>query len=350
MGKEKEKDHKESPTPALRISRVTLNFVGFPSHKSSESPSRRVIAEIPTNAKYTLIDLVLFAKRDQLADDEGVDSDRCCFYTADFAAIPTYASIGVLRDGESIVVAYNGSSDGGGGEKKKDKKKEKEKKKEKSKGSGSEAESGSDESVTIIVKKHHDKHSKHGSSKAKDSDDDGKHKKKKGSDDEKDHKHHGSSKKKGSDDEKDHKHHGSSKKKGSDDEEDDRKEKKGSHSRSGSGKKEEKKKHYDSDGSDAKPKHRTSHHKKIESSEESLLVEKKERRHSSHRDDDDDSRSLSKHKSKAIESDMPWELNYSRGASPKPRKSFSGGGDGLYSLSSPRAKSPSFSRTRNYDF
>ncbi|KAJ3067369.1 hypothetical protein HDU98_009392 [Podochytrium sp. JEL0797] len=309
MGKEKEKDHKDTPAP--RISRVTLNFVGFPSVKtSSESPSRRVIAEIPTNAKYSLIDLVLFAKRDQLADDEGVDSDKCCFYTADFAAIPSYASIGVLRDGESLVVAYNGNVDREGSDdeedrkkdKKKDKKKEKsskDKKKSKSKGSGSEEDSGSDsESVVVVIKKH-DKHShsRHGSSKPKDSDDEKSHKrssskkKDKDSDDEKGHRRSSSKKKdKGSDDEKEHKRK-SSKKKGSDDEEDDRKDKKG-HSRSGSAKKDDKhkSKHYDSDASDAKPKRRGSHKKTEMSSEESLVEEKKERRHSksrSARDDDD---------------------------------------------------------------
>ncbi|KAI8608866.1 hypothetical protein BC830DRAFT_908414, partial [Chytriomyces sp. MP71] len=171
MGKdEKEKKDKEPQ----RITRVTLNFVGFPA-KGQECPSRRVVAEVPQNTKYTLVDLVLFAKRDQLEGDEGIQADQCVFYASDFAALAAYSSVGVLRDGESLVVACNpGGGIGAGSDSEEDKHKKKDKKKEKG-GHGKEDkkdkkkdkkkhESGSDEdsdeSITVVIEKH--KHSRHG--------------------------------------------------------------------------------------------------------------------------------------------------------------------------------------------
>ncbi|KAJ3060100.1 hypothetical protein HDU98_003885 [Podochytrium sp. JEL0797] len=291
---------KPKPTSTPRIARVTLNFVGFPSPTttSSESPSRRVIVELPTTSKSSLIDLIHFAKRDHLADDSGVDIDKCCFYTSDFATIPNYASISILRDGESLIVAYNGNTDretssssstsSSDNDRKNHKKSAKDKKKSKSKETDSEEDTESDsESVVVVIKR---SHSRHGSKKPNSSVDEKSHKRSSSkhrdedSDGEKGHRSSSSKKKdKGNDDEKEHKRK-SSKKKGSDDEEDDRKDKKG-HSRSGSAKKNDKhkSKHYDSDASDAKPKRRGSH-KKIElSSEESLVEEKRERRHSKSR-------------------------------------------------------------------
>ncbi|KAJ3416396.1 hypothetical protein HDV05_001964 [Chytridiales sp. JEL 0842] len=103
------------------VPRVTLNFVGFPastsSRSSAEAPSRRVISEIPELSRssrntITIQDLVLLAKRDQLYEDDGVDPARCVFYTSDFAAIPKNSPVGVLRDGESVIVAYGGKGRG----------------------------------------------------------------------------------------------------------------------------------------------------------------------------------------------------------------------------------------------
>ncbi|KAJ3382522.1 hypothetical protein HDU84_004238 [Entophlyctis sp. JEL0112] len=401
----KDKDEKSSNAPPTRISRVTLNFVGFPAPNSksssgSESPSRRVIAEIPANTKYTLLDLVLFAKRDQLAEDEAVDAERCVFYTSDFAAIPSYSSVGVLRDGEALVVAFNGNSfrdsrsdseddkkhrkadkkDKGHGkerDKNREKGKEKHGKKDKEKGrkdkkdrDASSSDSGSESEDIVVVVKKHDKHSRQSSKhRGSGSDSDTKSKKT-------EHRRSSSKKKDASDDEDKHsRRKSSSRKKGSDEEDD-----KSRHSRSASASKKKDKKSYDSDASDSKSRGRkSSAHKKPETSEESL-VEKRERRHSKSRRDDDEGeikhesiglrcssrnsdkqdRSISKNRSKGFDSDLPWEMSYSSPsmfdttdiqseltpivgtASPKPRKSI-GGNEGL-GLFPSRAKSPSYSR------
>ncbi|KAJ3346632.1 hypothetical protein HDU83_002836 [Entophlyctis luteolus] len=383
----KDKDEKSSNAPPTRISRVTLNFVGFPAPNSksssgSESPSRRVIAEIPANTKYTLLDLVLFAKRDQLAEDEAVDAERCVFYTSDFAAIPSYSSVGVLRDGEALVVAFNGNSfrdsrsdseddkkhrkadkkDKGHGkerDKNREKGKEKHGKKDKEKGrkdkkdrDASSSDSGSESEDIVVVVKKHDKHSRQSSKhRGSGSDSDTKSKKT-------EHRRSSSKKKDASDDEDKHsRRKSSSRKKGSDEEDD-----KSRHSRSASASKKKDKKSYDSDASDSKSRGRkSSAHKKPETSEESL-VEKRERRHSKSRRDDDEGeikhesiglrcssrnsdkqdRSISKNRSKGFDSDLPWEMSYSSPsmfdttdiqseltpivgtASPKPRKSIGG--------------------------
>ncbi|KAJ3211216.1 hypothetical protein HDU82_006450 [Entophlyctis luteolus] len=352
----KDKDEKSSNAPPTRISRVTLNFVGFPAPNSksssgSESPSRRVIAEIPANTKYTLLDLVLFAKRDQLAEDEAVDAERCVFYTSDFAAIPSYSSVGVLRDGEALVVAFNGNSfrdsrsdseddkkhrkadkkDKGHGkerDKNREKGKEKHGKKDKEKGrkdkkdrDASSSDSGSESEDIVVVVKKHDKHSRQSSKhRGSGSDSDTKSKKT-------EHRRSSSKKKDASDDEDKHsRRKSSSRKKGSDEEDD-----KSRHSRSASASKKKDKKSYDSDASDSKSRGRkSSAHKKPETSEESL-VEKRERRHSKSRRDDDEGeikhesiglrcssrnsdkqdRSISKNRSKGFDSDLPWEMSYS---------------------------------------
>ncbi|KAJ3333514.1 E2-like enzyme [Blyttiomyces sp. JEL0837] len=115
--------------PPYGVPRVSLNFVGFPpsstTHSSAEAPSRRVITELPDitkNRGVTIFDLLLAAKRDHLGDDDGIDPAKCTFYTSDFAAIPRTTSVGVLRDGEPVIVAYFGGS--GGKDKGRDKERE----------------------------------------------------------------------------------------------------------------------------------------------------------------------------------------------------------------------------------
>ncbi|KAJ1549269.1 Arabinose-proton symporter (Arabinose transporter), partial [Cladochytrium tenue] len=111
--------------PPFGVPRVSLNFVGFPpssnSHNSqkAEAPSRRVIAELPDVSKargYTISDLLQQVKRDHLCDDDGIDPYKCTFYTSDFAAIAGNTSVGVLRDGEPVIVAYYGGGGKGGKE------------------------------------------------------------------------------------------------------------------------------------------------------------------------------------------------------------------------------------------
>ncbi|KAJ3193953.1 hypothetical protein HK101_003752 [Irineochytrium annulatum] len=98
------------------VPRVTLNFVGFPGAPNShghEAPSRKVMAELPdpmskSSRILTVHDLVILAKRDYLHDDAGIDPSRATVYTSEFAAIPRHSSVGLLRDGESLVVAFFG--------------------------------------------------------------------------------------------------------------------------------------------------------------------------------------------------------------------------------------------------
>ncbi|KAJ3181022.1 hypothetical protein HK101_009927 [Irineochytrium annulatum] len=102
--------------------RVTLFFLGFPAHpprfgtsrECPDSPSRVVVATLPdplshTTRILTVHDLVVMAKREHLRDDDGVDPARVAVYNGaggDFAAIARDVSMGVLRDGDALIVAY----------------------------------------------------------------------------------------------------------------------------------------------------------------------------------------------------------------------------------------------------
>ncbi|KAI8835500.1 hypothetical protein BC829DRAFT_61536 [Chytridium lagenaria] len=109
--------------PYAPIPRVTLNFLGFPPgptspNPSQEAPSRRVIAELPdpmskSSRILTISDLVVVAKRDQLAEDTGVDPSKCVIYDSAFAAISKNSSVNILRDGEALIVAYYGGKSKG---------------------------------------------------------------------------------------------------------------------------------------------------------------------------------------------------------------------------------------------
>ncbi|KAJ3412314.1 hypothetical protein HDV05_000972 [Chytridiales sp. JEL 0842] len=105
-------------------SRVTLHFVGFPISNAvrrpdSDAPHRKVITDLPestgksSRSLPTIQDLLYDAKKEHLADDDAVDPEQCIVYTSDFAALPLNASVGVLRDGESIIVAKYTGKDGG---------------------------------------------------------------------------------------------------------------------------------------------------------------------------------------------------------------------------------------------
>ncbi|RKO88206.1 hypothetical protein BDK51DRAFT_32211 [Blyttiomyces helicus] len=109
------------PTPWTPIPRVTLNFVGFPvagvgsgTSADAPAPARRVVAELPgpdpAGRSPTLADFLDLCKRGPLADDAGIDVAACVVYTADWAVLGRKSSVGLLRDGEALIIAFNGGS------------------------------------------------------------------------------------------------------------------------------------------------------------------------------------------------------------------------------------------------
>ncbi|KAJ1567415.1 hypothetical protein HK096_009932 [Nowakowskiella sp. JEL0078] len=102
------------------IPRVTLNFVGFPSpgmNIDPKSPSlppapvRRIIAELPGKSNSaTITDYLQTVKKDHLSNDIYLDISKVAIYTSDFAILPKNSPVGILRDGDMVIIAFHGGS------------------------------------------------------------------------------------------------------------------------------------------------------------------------------------------------------------------------------------------------
>ncbi|KAJ3091114.1 Ca(2+)-dependent cysteine protease [Quaeritorhiza haematococci] len=113
-------------TPPQVIPRVTVIFLGFPpsapqQQKSEVGPARKIICEITPNtasassANRTITDILREARDRYFVDDAGINNkdvalSRAGVYTGppDFALLPRHCPVGVLRDGDVIVVVNGG--------------------------------------------------------------------------------------------------------------------------------------------------------------------------------------------------------------------------------------------------
>lgn len=105
--------------PWTPIPRVTFNFLGFPSGPSNHgqlapAPSRRVVLDLPDNQKVkgpavnTINDLLNYVKQDPtLVNDSFVETSGAVVYNSDYVPLARNAPVGILRDGDTLVVAWH---------------------------------------------------------------------------------------------------------------------------------------------------------------------------------------------------------------------------------------------------
>jgi hypothetical protein len=107
--------------------------LGFPQSpttndaSSTATPSRRVVIELPANSTESTIsrfgqktsesittieDILKHVKNDpSLIEDSFINIYKCAVYTSDFVPLSLSAPIGILRDGENLIVTYHGGAD-----------------------------------------------------------------------------------------------------------------------------------------------------------------------------------------------------------------------------------------------
>ncbi|KAJ1567746.1 hypothetical protein HK096_008841 [Nowakowskiella sp. JEL0078] len=102
------------------IPRAVLTFVGFPSPGTTLDPTssdlppapvRRVLAELPGKPNsMTVLDYLQTVKKDHLSNDAYLDISKVAIYSSDFAVLPRNSPVGILRDGDMIIIAFHGGS------------------------------------------------------------------------------------------------------------------------------------------------------------------------------------------------------------------------------------------------
>lgn len=105
--------------PFSPIPRITINFLGFPNAYTTNStplpaaPSRRIILDLPDSQSRvnTIHDLLNHVKQDPtLVSDVFVDMSKAVVYNSDYVPLARSAPVGILRDGDIVIVCWNGGA------------------------------------------------------------------------------------------------------------------------------------------------------------------------------------------------------------------------------------------------